>query len=83
MESGLEEMRVATLPSREGIGKLNRPWPDGEPWRPATVPELVTAGRGGLQPAVPELPPLLLLLLPLLTMPMEAPRRAEPSVLPQ
>lgn len=76
-------MRVATLPSREGMGKLNRPWADGELWRPATVPELVTMGRGGLPPAVPELAPLLLL-LPLLAMPMEGPRKAALKVpLPQ
>lgn len=83
MDRGVEDMRVATLPSREGMGKLNMPWVDGDPWRPTTVPGLVTVGRGGLPLAVPELAPLLLL-LPLLTMPMEGPRRAVPRVpLPQ
>lgn len=85
MERGLEEMRVATPLSKEGMGKLKRLWVAEELCRPATVPELVTTGRGGLPPAVPVLPPLLLLLLlPLLAMAMEGGRRAEPNVpLPQ
>ncbi|KAK5907961.1 hypothetical protein CgunFtcFv8_016059 [Champsocephalus gunnari] len=54
MDRGLEDMRLATPLSKEGMGKEKRP---------ATDPELLIAGRGGLPPAVPVLPPLLLLLL--------------------
>lgn len=82
MDRGLEEMRVATPLIKEGMGKLKRLWAAGELCRPATVPELVMAGRGGLLPAVPLLLPLLLLLLlPLLGTAMEGGLRAEPSVL--
>lgn len=81
MDRGLEEIRVVTPLSKEGIGKLKRLWAAGELCRPATVPELVTVGRVGLLPAVLPLP---LLLLPLLAMAMEGGRRAEPRVpLPQ
>lgn len=82
MASGAEEMREATDPSREGIGKLNSPWAGGDPCSPVIVPELVTVGSGGLPPAVPELAALLLLLLeepPLAVMPRDDPRSAEPS----
>lgn len=84
MDSGLEEMRVVTPLSKDGMEKLKRLWAADELCRPGTVPELVTAGIGGLPPAVPVLPPLilLLLLLPLLAMAMEGGRRAEPMVAP-
>ena len=70
MDRGLEDMRLATPLSKEGMGKEKRP---------ATVPELLMAGRGGLPPAVPVLPPLLLLLLLLQARAMEGGRRAEPQ----
>ena len=79
MERGLEDILVATVPRREGMGKLNSPWAGVEPGSTVAAPELVTAGRGGLPP-VPEL----LLLLLLLVMLMEGPRRLAPRVpLPQ
>lgn len=83
MDKGLEEMRVATPLSKVGMGKLKRLWVAGEFCRPATVPELVMAGRGGLLPVVPPVLPLLLLLLllPLLATAKEGGRRAELNVL--
>lgn len=83
MERGFEESRVATPLNKDGMGKLKRLCAAGELCSPATVPELVTAGSGGLPPAV-LLPPPPPLLFPLAATAMEGGRRAEPRVpLPQ